>query len=150
MEKVRGKDFNLPIEGFVQDQGDLENELGLTIRQLDSDLDSYDYLKYIADNNFSFTAINNPGYPMLGRYPGDTTPAKILDKKLAITTLDNRTAYQDFERVGGVYYLNTFMQEVTEIFKDVFDRFVKDSGLLRAKVAVESRRNEITRVFCSE
>ena len=53
---------------------------------------------------------------MLGRYPGDTTPVKILDKKLAITTLDNRTAYQDFERVGGVFYLNTFMQEVTEIF----------------------------------
>lgn len=37
VEKIRGKDFNLPIEGFIQDQGDLENELGLTIKQLDSD-----------------------------------------------------------------------------------------------------------------
>jgi hypothetical protein len=42
------------------------------------------------------------------------------------------------------------MQEVTEIFKDMFDRFMTDSGLLRTKVAVESRRNEISRVFCSE
>jgi hypothetical protein len=30
---------------------------------------------------------------MLGRYQGDLTPAKILDKKLAITVLDNQTAY---------------------------------------------------------
>ena len=34
---IRSKDFNFPIEGFIQDQGDLENELGLSIKKPESD-----------------------------------------------------------------------------------------------------------------
>lgn len=30
---IRSKDFNLPLEGFVQDQYDLDNELGMSFNK---------------------------------------------------------------------------------------------------------------------
>jgi hypothetical protein len=95
-------------------------------------------------------ALNYPGYPLLGRYPQDKTPDMILEKKLAITTMDNKTAYQDATRIGRVYYLNNLLPEVASIFRDMFDRFVKDISFNATKIAVQSVRNEISRVFCME
>lgn len=144
---MRSDSFNLPVEGFVQDQPDLNNEMGLSVYHENNEA-GYEYLRYITSNNFSFTAINNPGYPILGRYNGDPTPAKIERENLAITTLDGKTPYEDFSRVGKVYYLDNYKKEVTEIYKDMLVNFIKDKDLNQNKFAVDSRRNEITRVFC--
>ena len=39
---------------------------------------------------------------------------------------------------------------VTPIMKEMIDKFVKDTGLRGDKLAIDSRRNEISRVLCSE
>lgn len=64
--------------------------------------------------------------------------------------MDNKTAYLDATRIGRVFYLNNLLPEITNIFRDMFDRFVKDIGINATKVAVNSVRNEISRVFCME
>ena len=41
---IRGSDFNFPLEGFIQEQPDLENELALSVRKPIYDEESIDYL----------------------------------------------------------------------------------------------------------
>jgi hypothetical protein len=143
---IRSKEFSLPLEGFIQYQNDLNNELGLSVRAEDDVL----IMKYIKDNKYTFTALQNPGYPLLGRYQGDKNPAMILDKKLAVMMADGKTPYEDVQKAGRVFYLNNKEPEVANIYKDMYDKFISQHGLNASKVAVESVRNEITRALCQD